>query len=254
MAVKQNWLPQVTADYNYLYKNLDANNVGYKIDAFNPHDLKPLTDNVNIDNVRGIKDTIINSQPIDYIIISKDNEVLDGHDRLFGFQSTPEVNKIFCVKIYADKHDAARILNKIQDKYNWENNLDADYNIKSDDIQEDVEDPKNAKSLTLYSSKPFAPNNKVGNLLIDKMKPEFKHAYQFEFENLYEMDDSECGDNPIESLGKKWFGDYDNFKMEAARAVLAFENYVMKRIYQEALNKGYDGIKYGTKFVQTIDK
>lgn len=254
MAVKQNWLPQITTDNDYLLKNLDSNNVGYKIDTFNPNDLKPLTDNVNIDNVRGIKDSILNGKPINLIIISKDNEVLDGHDRLFGFQTTPEVNKIFCIKIYADKHDAARVLNKIQDKYNWENNLDGDFSEKKDtDIQESEEEPKNAKTLTLYSNKPFASNTKIGNLLVDKQKPGFDKAYQFEFENLYEIDDKECGDNPIESLGKKWFPDYDNFKMEAARAVLTFENYVLKRIYQEAVKKGFDGIKYGTKFVQTID-
>jgi hypothetical protein len=253
MAVKNSWLPQITSDYDYVYKNLDTSNVGYKIDAYDPHKIKPLTDNVNIDNIRGIKDSVLKGEPVNPIFISKDDEVLDGHDRLFAFQMTPEVSKIICVKVYADKHDASRILNKIQDKYNWENNLDDNFQEKANDLEESEGEPKNKKTLTLYSNKPFVPNTKVGNLLIDKQKPSFDKAYQFVFENLYELDDKECGDNPIESLSKKWFPDYDNFKMEAARAVLTFENYVLKRIYQEAYKRGFDGIKYGTKFVQTID-
>ena len=255
MAVKNSWLPQITSDYDYIYKNLDNSQVGYKIDNFNPNELKPLTDNVNVENVRGVKDSILNLKPVDPIFISKDNEVLDGHDRLFAFQTTPEVAKVVCVKIYADKHDASRILNKIQDKYNWENNLDNNFTEKQEDgIQESSEEEtKNGKTLTLYSNKPFTPNSKIGNLLIDKQKPSYDKAYQFEFENLLEIDDKECGDNPVENLAKKWFPDYDNFKMEAARAVLTFENYVLKRIYQEAVRKGFDGIKYGTRFVQTID-
>lgn len=252
MAVKHSWLPQITADYNYLINELDNEAVGYKLDKFKPEDIKPLTDNINTSNVEGLKDSITNLKPITPIILSKDNEVLDGHDRLHAFKTTPNIVGILCIKLYLDKHEASRILNKIEDKFNWENSLDGDFNVKMDENV--LEEPKNAKTLKLYSNKGLTKNPFIGNTLVHNKTNSYNIPYELEFENLYEMSDEECGENPIVELGKKWFGgDYDNFKVEAAKSCLTFENYLLKKLHKEAFSKGYDGIQYGSKFVQTVD-
>lgn len=254
MAIKHSWLPQITADYDYLLNGLDSENVGFKLDKFKPTDLTPLTDNINTLNVQGIKDSIYNQKPVNPIIISKDNEVLDGHDRLFGFKSVPDISQVLCIKIYLDKHEASRILNKLEDKYNWEKSLDDNFETQNSLSEEDVEEPKNVKELTLYSNKPLTANKHIGNFLLQKENQSYKHPYSISFENLFEMDDAECESNPIETLGRRWFFNYDDFKVEAAKSVLTHENYILKKIHSEAIKKGYDGIKYGSKFIQTIDK
>ena len=247
---KSSWLPQVTAPHDYVINGLKKESIGYSIENIDPISLKPIIEQINPNSVEFLKSQMDNQQPIAPLYVSKDNDVLDGHNRLHAYKNNPSIIKVVCIKVLLDKNDASRVLNKIEDKYNWEQELDAQPVLPE---IEEVEEVKNNKTLELYSSKPISKNTKSGNFLIDTIKPSFDNKYGIEFENLYEMSDEECGTNPIESLARKWFPNYEELKMEAVKNALTHETYVLRKIFNEAKKKGFDGIKYGSNFVQTID-
>lgn len=250
--VHPTWLPQIDCPYKELFNRLAKENVPHKvISNISPNDLKPLQQYVNKDSVQFFNSKIQNREAIDPIIISADDEILDGHHRAAAFKLHPNIN-VFCLKIYLSKEDASRVLNKVQDKYDFENELSSS---KEEEINEDVSD-NNSKTLKLYSS--FKLNEKKMSFLQLEKNENHIHEYEVTFDNLYEVGEDEYQNclkekkDVFEMLAEKWKQTESNLKEDANKYALPYEAYIKKTIYKEAKNKGYDGIKYGNKFVQTI--
>jgi hypothetical protein len=281
------WLPQMTADYGYILKGLDDNGIKYSFVTKSPSELKPLQNTVDTNTTDYFSDKINKGEEIPPAFISENDEILDGHNRIHSFKQNPKIDKIYCVKINNLPYmDSIRVLNKIQDRYNWEqeeedNSVDNTLNV-TNDINNDNNQPTNGmetinpdlnngnnivgedsitpvdnskKSMQLYRSQPLKPNSKSGNFFVMERKPRHDHEFQIEFDNLYEMTDSEItGNDPITSLAEIWFGNLKEVQEDAVKRTLNFDDYIIKKISEEAKKRGYDGIKYGTKFIQTVEQ
>jgi hypothetical protein len=115
------WMPQVKAPKDYVLDYLNKMQIGYKEVQVDPKNLKPLQGGVNKQKVDFFTGAVDRDETFDPIYISGDDEILDGHHRAKAYSDHPSVEKCDCIKLYMDYRDAARILNRIQDKFEFEN-------------------------------------------------------------------------------------------------------------------------------------
>lgn len=118
--MKPSWMAQVTAPHQYILDHLDEMGVGYKMDNIAPEKCKPMQEKIDTQKVNFFKDKIDNNQPLEPIYMAGDDEILDGHHRAFSFTEHPEVETMTAIKIYAEYKDAMRLLNQLQDRYDFE--------------------------------------------------------------------------------------------------------------------------------------
>jgi len=263
------WLPQVEADFGYVKNQLEKDGVGYRVVKKSPKELIPLKNTVKKSKVDIFEDIISNEEPIDMIYVDVDNHILDGHNRAYAFMKNPDISNVDCFQILLQYPDACRVLNKIQDIFNYEKN----FNVENDDIlsfnninpqEESIDENeelgfddvnKTPIEIVLYKSKELNRKAKTGDFLITSKKPNFNHEYDISFENMLEIpqEEIEGADLPTEVIAKKWFQDL-NFKDEAVKQALTYEVYISRLVNKKADELGYDGIKYGDNLVQVINK
>jgi hypothetical protein len=275
-SVSLNHLPQMEADIEYVKEELTKNGIQFEEIQIEPKALKPIQKTVYENKVSNFNEMIDNNEPISAPFISLENEILDGHHRSFAFMQHPEMESKDAFKVLLPTNDAIRILNKIQDRHNWENELaSGEDKILSftDNIDEmgdslppspeegteeamyfdDVQ--RNCITLKLYKNTgKVNTKSKTGDFLLLVQKPSFNNEFEIEFENLLDLSfDEIAGHNiPAEALAEKWFPNVD-LKKEAVKSALTYEVFLNRKISEKAKQEGIDGIKYGDKFVQVIN-
>lgn len=282
---KPMWLLQNRkSDLPYVQEELGKKGVTCEMVELTPKELIPLQQKVKKSKVDYFKDKIDNNLPLEPIFISKDNSILDGHHRAYAFMSDPSVKRVVCFKIYLDKDDAIQILNRIEDKFDFENNFNPHnsdflnfdkFKSDSDDISDLNTDEKlinqedevpsdelmnfetvkfNPQTLTLYKNCPINTKSRTGDFLSTKPTKNFNHKYNISFNNLLEIDEEEIKNypSPIQYIVEKWFSDV-NLKEESVKQALTQEIYTYRKINEKANQLKIDGIKYGDRFVQTIN-
>lgn len=264
--IAPNYLPQISAPYEYILSQLNNEDVEYNITFINPNELNPIQPFVFSDNIKDNK--FDNKKPI---WISKNNDILDGHHRwistLMGNQP------IKCICIYLDTHSAIRILNKIQDIYDYDQQKNMEevvtqdainiYNNKDTGISnneflatlEEMETPENNKcKMVAYRDKPIMENSAVGNFFI--LEPiDGYDKYEIDFENLLDTDtiniQFDDHEHPIDALAKNWFPNI-NFDELSKPYKYTPQELKNKAIVDRAQKMGYDGIKYGNFMIQGL--
>jgi hypothetical protein len=281
------WLPQMLAPIPYVKNQLNKYGVDYKLVQINPTHLKPMQPMVDSEKITYFNNKINNSEQLDPIFISKDNKILDGHHRMIScFKNNVP---ILCIKLYLDFPDAARMLNKVQDRYNWDNGMDdkqyfkitdilsayndnsefitepeptievTDGDIKTeneiieDELINSTEEESEKTTLVGYRIKPINKNNKSGDIFSLEPKEMFKHRYELEFDNLLTVDEENIKDMklPSETLALEWFPE-TNLKLMAIEDNINYETFINKLVCEKAKEMGYDGINYGNKILQAI--
>jgi hypothetical protein len=277
---KAMWLPQMKSGLSYVKNELEKQGIKHGMVKVAPKELIPLQANVKKSKVEYFKEMVDGNQPLEPIFVSDDNHILDGHHRAYAFMNDPSVTAVVCLKLYMDANDAARVLNKIQDKYDFETNFNpesddlltfdnvaktsqqfTDFDIdkqgaiaEEDELVDFAAVKNNPKSITLYKSKPINQKSKTGDFLIPEQKRNFNHKYDINFENLYEIKDEDLQSyaSPIDYIVEKWFSGV-NMKEESVKHSLTQEMYTYRQINEKAKKMGFDGIKYGNKFVQIVN-
>lgn len=267
MRYKPRHLPQVNAPFTKVASELDNEEVGYEEVEMKPEDLNPMQGVVLANEVGGFND-----EEMDPIWISKDNDVIDGHHRWVRKLMAKE--PIQCYKIDLNGRDGARVLNKIQDLYEYEQQQgmeevvlqdvindenDQETGIESQDflsmLESDLQLPEgNAVNLVAYRKEPIKENSAVGNYFVLEPSEGFS-KYQIEFDNLLDTEqlglncDGDC--SPVETVANAWFPhvDFDKFSEESG---VPAENLKNKAIAEKANKMGYDGIKYGGTLLQGL--
>jgi hypothetical protein len=278
---KPMWLPQMKCGIAYVKNELEKQGLKHGLVKVSPKELMPLQPNVKKSKMEYFKEMVDNNQPLEPIYVSDDNHILDGHHRAYAFMNDPQVTAVVCLKLYMDSKDAARVLNKIQDKYDFETNfdpesddilnfdkftknspeysnfdVDKDGAIKEEDEIMDFSAVKNnPKTLTCYKSQPINTKAKTGDFLVTEKKKNFNHKYDINFDNLLEIKDEELQNyaSPIDYIVEKWFAGV-NMKEESVKKALTQETHTYREINEKAKKMGYDGIKYGKKFLHLINK
>jgi hypothetical protein len=122
--LKPKWLPQMEAPKDYILNELSREGVVYREENVDPSSLTPLQGHVDKNKAQMFMDMIDKDEEIPYPFISADNGILDGHHRAFAFTKHPHVKGCTAIKIYLPNEDAARVLNKIQDRFEFEKEME----------------------------------------------------------------------------------------------------------------------------------
>lgn len=267
MRYKPHFLPQVHAPYEIVLQKLEEEGVNHKFIEVNPQDLKPLQGIVFSDEVGGVG--IDDMKPI---WISSDMQVLDGHHRMV--RALLDGRLIKAIMVDMNHKDACRVLNKIQDIYEYEesqgleevesqdviNYYEGDTNqflktLDEDNASVQQENPSlNSKTIIGYRKGEIKENSVVGNFFT--LSPiDGYDKYEIEFENL--LDTNSLGmtykdsQSPTDILAKIWFPNI-NFEKISEQYGVPSENLKTKAIAENAMKMGFDGIKYGDTIIQGL--
>jgi hypothetical protein len=270
---KSNYLPQISAPYTIVLDKLDDNGINYEMVDVNSDMFKTIQ-GITISDV--VQNMIVDDK--NPIWISNDNKILDGCHRLAN--SMLNEKKIKAVKVDLNEKDACRILNKIQDIYEYEqaknieeivgndvindeNDIENNYTdrqeflaaLEEDNSTIDSENSKkNETTIIAYRKEPIKENSVVGNFFM--LNPiEGYDKYEILFDNLLNTDDLGVtykeSQNPIDILAKIWFPNI-NFEKISAKYNTSPDNLKSKAIAEKANKLGYDGILYENKILQGL--
>jgi hypothetical protein len=267
------YLPQVNTPIDIVLNEFMINDVDYEYLNINPNELNAsqlftLSDDVN--------DTVVDDKHP--IWVDNDLNILDGHHKWIKALTD---NILICViKIKLDFNNACRVLNKIQDIYEYEqahameetvnnevindeNQADSGYTDSSEFLKSLEEDnaaiqqekpEKNPKTIIAYRKEPIKENSVVGNFFSVEPINGFS-KYQIDFDNL--LDTNELGvaykdsQDPVDIVAKMWFP-HINFEKISSQYDTAPKNLKSKAIAIKAMQLGYDGVKYGDKIIQGL--
>jgi len=274
MRYKPPHLPQISAPYQIVLEKLRENDVDYQLIEVKPEELETSQGVVFSDEVSGVE--VNDNNPI---WVGQNLNVLDGHHRWVKAMSTN--TPIIAVKINMNDRDACRLLNKIQDIYEYEqlhgieevgtqqNNLNTENDIDNDgssrmdflSIMEDAnsqilmsEPTLNPKTVQAFRKDPINDNSVVGNFFLMKPVDGFDR-YEIEFDNL--LDTNELGlsfktdQEPVDIVAKFWFPNI-NFEKLAEVYKTTPNNIKNKAIAERARRMNYDGIKFGESYIQGL--
>lgn len=268
MRYKPIHLPQVSAPFNIVLDGLNEMGVKYiEMDDVDPQTLTPSQGFTFCDDFDDTTD-----KPI-WIAGEDDdkNTVIDGHHRWVNALSLEKPVK--AVKIMSNFKDACRILNKIQDLYEYKEhsnveevvaqNVLNDVNSTKDEIgawlgelelvnEEDGDQTQNQQSIVAYRNKPINETSVIGNFFT-LIPGDGYDKYEVDFDNLLDTNDLNIqildGQNPIDVLAKIWFPNLD-FDKICSKFGVTSENLKSRCIAEKAKQMKYDGIKYGNNLIQ----
>ena len=272
MRHKPYFLPQVTMPADMVVGKLDEEDIDYEYIQVEPQDLNPSQGFTFSDDVGQVKLDDMNP-----IWLDNENNVLDGHHR--WVRAMLDGVPLKAIRIDMNNKDACRLLNKIQDVYDYteqqrmeeevaqdvvnannQANGGVSYNEFLSTLEEDnagvqAEAPsKNDKIIIAYRRDPINANSVIGNFFTLNPIEGFA-KYQIDFENLLDTNDLglEYKDSqiPSEILAKVWFPHVNFEKLSEEYNVPAL-NIKNKTIAEKARHMGYDGIKYGDTLIQGL--
>jgi hypothetical protein len=264
MRYKPRFLPQVSAPYDYVLQKLDEEGVGYELVEVDPNEIEPMQGITFSDEVGKVDVDDMNP-----VWMSENSKLLDGHHRMV--RALLDNKTLKAVQIALNEKDACRVLNKIEDIYEYEesrlmeeeaqgaiNYYGSDENQFLNDLEEDnakvqSETPsQNEQTVIAYRKEPVKENSVVGNFF--SLKPiEGYNKYEIEFSNLLDTHvlgmTYKDGQQPAEILAKIWFP-HVNFEKLSEQYNMPSINLKNKAIAEKAMKIGYDGIKYGDTLIQ----
>ena len=118
---KPSHLPQLSQPYSEIVSGLEDEGITCQATIMRVGQLKPIQNNVNIDKMNNFSDMYSDDDyDLDPIFISEDGNILDGHHRSAGLiNKKGKDSKIKTIKLNTDKDNGVRMLNKIQDIYEY---------------------------------------------------------------------------------------------------------------------------------------
>ena len=272
MNYKPSHFPQVSAPYIYVLNKLKDEGVKYKLGKCDPNKLHPMQGIVSLDKIS-------NFDKIKPVWISKDKKVLDGHHR-YGYALSNDM-MIPYFQIMLPAMEAIRVLNKIQDIYEYEDKirieelthtasvdnlnrpetqdflstLEAEMRDDQEILHSGNEEKvgRKKRKIFAYRKEPINEKSPIGNFFSVKPVDGFT-KYEIEFDNLLDTDKlgvHAYGQNPIEVLANIWFPNI-KFDKVGSKYKVSPEHLMNKAIAIKANKMGYDGIKYGDIIIQGL--
>lgn len=252
------WLPQVNAPFTYVVSNLKKEEIPYSKYEINPSQLKTTQDKVKPETVEYFKKLILSKKQLKPIFVSMENDILDGHHRYLAHKLLYGDDKnIMCFKLNTDIQTAARALNKIQDKYDFEANMESKLEPISSYLKKPqihwYESLKNVEYIA-YRKDTIKDKSESGNFFyMDKKDPDM-NKYKIKFDNLmyiptHLMDDTR--EIPTIWLAKKLMPNA-NFEQVAQANNVSIQSLVNREIAKKVKEFNFDGINYGDKILQTL--
>ena len=267
MRYKPRFLPQVNAPYNIVLQKLDEEGVDYQVIEVDPNEIEPMQGITISDEVGKV--SVDDNNPV---WMSKNNKLLDGHHRMV--RALLDNKKLKAIQIGLNEKDACRVLNKIQDIFDYEQSSELEEvesqgainyyggdenqflnNLEENnaDIQQEVPSA-NEQIIIAYRKEPIKENSAVGNFF--SLTPIDGYAkYEINFDNLLDTHvlgmTYKDGQQPAEILAKIWFP-HVNFEKLGEQYNMPSINLKNKAVAEKAMEMGFDGIKYGDTLIQGL--
>jgi hypothetical protein len=271
---KPYFLPQISMPFEIVLQKLDDEGVDYEMVELNPDD----SDEIKISQGVVISDEVEKAEVDDNKPIwIADNQIVDGHHRYA--KALLDKVPLKAVNIKLNEKDASRVLNKIQDIYEYEqkqqmeeivgndyinNDNQADSGVSDSEFLASLEEDNlnvqsgetstNQKTIIGYRKDPINEKSVVGNFF--SLKPiEGFNKYEIEFDNL--LDTHSLGiaykdsQEPTDILAKIWFP-HVNFEKISKEYNMSSTNLKNKAVAEKAMHNNFDGIKYGDTLVQAL--
>lgn len=272
MRYKPYFLPQVSAPFDVVLQKLDDEGVGYDLVQIDPNELNGSQGVTFSDEVENV-----NLDDMNPIWVDEENNILDGHHR--WVKAMMHGSPMKAVKMHMNNKDACRLLNKIQDIYEYEQHLQTEGLVSQEvvnsnnEIDSGVSDSeflasleedntaiqqenaeKNQKTLIGFRKEPINERSVVGNFFM--LNPIDGYSkYQIDFDNLLDTNELgvtyKDGQEPVDILAKIWFP-HINFEKISEQYNMPSINLKTKAIAEKAMKLGYDGIKFGDKLIQGL--
>lgn len=272
MRHKPMFLPQINAPADAVVKKLDEEGIDYDYIEVDPHELNPSQGFTFSDDVEKVEIDDMNP-----IWLDNENNVLDGHHRWVKAMLDGVLLK--AIKIDMNSKDACRLLNKIQDIYEYEEkqqmeevvaqdvinaNNEANGGISDSEFLASLEEnnlsiqteapSKNQQTIIGYRREPIKENSVIGNFFTLNPVEGF-NKYEIIFDNLLDTHQLgvtyKDGQEPVDILAKIWFP-HINFEKLSEQYDVPAINLQNKAIAEKAQTLGYDGIKHGDKLIQGL--
>jgi len=290
-TVSEIWLPQVKEEnVNEILQELKDSGIIVKSVMVEPSYLKPLQKKVSKTKIDDINSVIDDDGYLPRTWVDANNNILDGHHRVYAYQSRPDIDKVECYKIFLNSKDACRILNKIQDRLDFKK----EYGIKSpstfnmmDTIQNELSNlyqPKQQaqylgpdkeqeiekqkenldfndvtnKVVTLYSVRPFDKGNTSGFIMSFTKDKGYDKEYEILFDKVLYVPNEEMElHDPFYLAGMyildpNFEKDPTMIKKMASDVNQVYAHFIKNRLNGFAKRAGYDGINFGDKLMLII--
>lgn len=278
MRHKPYHLPQINAPADAVVKKLDEEGVDYEYIQIQPSESDGINPSQGFtfgDDVGKVKHD--DKNPIWIAKEGDKDKICDGHHRYI--RALLDGVPLTAIKIDMDFKDACRLLNKIQDIYEYEekqqmeevvaqdiinNENQSDSGVSSSEFLSSLEEnnvgiqtetpSKNQQTVIGYRREPIKENSVIGNFFTLNPMEGF-NKYEIDFENLLDTHalgvTYKDGQEPVEILTKIWFP-HINFEKLSEQYNVPAINLKNKAIAEKAQTMGYDGIKHGDKLVQGL--
>jgi len=284
MLQKQKHIPNISMPYTEVIKKLQDENMEYKLITIDPIYLKPLNKVINGNKISKFDN---NDDPI---YITEDLNIIDGHYRVANALSNNKMIK--AVRILDTLENALRVLNKIQDIFDYEKqrNLeevaaqdyindfnDQDSGIKNDDNEvadgingnynfisllekdlynnENADNLKNKQKLIGYRKSPINEKSNIGNFFLLNPNDEYNNKFEIEFENLLDLSNWELNDdnqNNPIEILSLLWFPNIDFNVLSVQYGVPTINLINKAITEKAKMMNYDGIRYNDKILHAL--
>jgi hypothetical protein len=283
------WLPQVKDDnVDEILQELKDSGIIVKKVMVEPSYLKPLQKKVMKSKIDDINRVIDNDEYLPKSWVDANNNILDGHHRVYAYQSRPDIDRVECYKVFLNSQDACRLLNKIQDRIEFKkefgitspstfNILDPIEKVMSsmsrpqakylgadkEQQQQEVSDrltfdDVTNKAVTLYSVRPFDKGNTSGFIMSFTKDKGYDKEYEILFDKLLNV--------PVEQmdlhepfylaamyiLDPSFEKDSGKIKKMASDVNKVHAEFIKDRLNGFAKRAGYDGINFGDKLMLII--
>lgn len=270
MRYKPFFLPQVNMPYEDVLKKLDDEGIKYDLQQIDPNELE-VSQGVTFSDEVGK----VNLSDMNPIWVAGANKVIDGHHRMV--KALIDGVLVTAVIMQMDDKDACRLLNKIQDIYEYEQKKSMEEVVAQDQIN-DINEPNddgsrflnimeddnmvvqsgetstNPKRLIGYRRDPIRENSVVGNFFLLQPTEGFQ-PYEIELDNLLDLGQMgvvlKDGQEPVDILSKIWFPNV-NFEKLGEAWGMDVKNLKNKAVATKAMKMGYDGIKHNDTLLQGL--
>lgn len=288
--VSEIWLPQVKEEnIDEILQEMKDGGIIVKSVMIEPSYLKPLQKKVMKPKVDEINSVIDNDGYLPKTWVDANNNILDGHHRVYAYQSRPDIDKVECYKIFLNSKDACRILNKIQDRIEFKkeygitnpstftNINPVEKEIKSVELVDDAKylgkdkeqevkslqdkltfDDVTNKVLTLYSVRPFDKGNTSGFIMSFTKDKGYDKEYEILFDKVLHVPAEEMELHEPFYLAGMYMLD-PNFEKDpamikkmASDVNQVYAHFIKNRLNGFAKRGGYDGINFGDKLMLIV--
>lgn len=278
MKHKPSYLPQINMPVDMAVKKLDEEDIDYEYIQIQPSESDGINPSQGFtfgDDVGKVK--LDDKNPIWIAKEGDKDKICDGHHRYI--RALLDGVPLTAIKIDMDFKDACRLLNKIQDIYEYEekqqmeevvaqdiinNENQSDSGVSNSEFLASLEEnnvgiqtetpSKNQQTVIGYRREPIKENSVIGNFFTLNPMEGF-NKYEIDFENLLDTHalgvTYKDGQEPVEILTKIWFP-HINFEKLSEQYNVPAINLKNKAIAEKAQTMGYDGIKHGDKLVQGL--